>query len=148
MLNDGVERVEGAVAGLGGIVEGHVDHALNVDSDVVAGDGRLGIDVESPLPHVDAVGDVVDEGNGEVEAGVLDGVKLAEALDDLDLALGNDVEDGVRPPDGPGEVVGVVAVVRGAEGVESVRAGVGGSKGSKGRGSGGDGAGKGAGSQP
>jgi len=44
---------------------------------------------------------IVHEGNGEKVTGILNGIQLAEPLDDEALALRHDVEDGVGLGDGP-----------------------------------------------
>lgn len=72
-----------------------VQHAVQLEGDVVGRDGALARDLERLLLEALDVGDAVDEGDEDGEAGRQDPVELAHALDDPRRLLRHEPHDGV-----------------------------------------------------
>jgi hypothetical protein len=75
-----------------------VDDGVDLHGDVVASDDRLRLDLRDLLAQIDGGADRVEEGHDHVQPGVSALVEAAEALDQLDLLLRDDL-DGFRQHD-------------------------------------------------
>ena len=78
---DGPFRIFDAVTRLVRVDDSRVDGAVEVDVDVVFGNGRLGMNVDGRLLERPLVRDLVDDRNREAQARQGRVTKLAEALD-------------------------------------------------------------------
>ena len=88
-LRGGEQVVADAVGGLGGIHHLHVEDAVDRHGDVVLRDAFLRGNVDGLLLEGVLVGDLVEEGNENVEAGVEGAAVFAEALDYVRRLLGD-----------------------------------------------------------
>ena len=79
-----------------------VDDAVDGELGVVAGDADLAGHVQRDFFLGVLVGDAVEKGNEEVEAGFEDGAEFAEAFDDVGFLLGDDA-DGFESEDDDGD---------------------------------------------
>lgn len=70
-------------------------HTVKFERDIVGRDGALLGDLESHLLQALDVGDPVQEGDEDGQAGVEDAIELAHALDDPRRLLGHEADDGV-----------------------------------------------------
>ena len=82
VLDDGQQRPRRTVRGLERVLEAKVNSAADVDAHIVARRARGALDRDRQLSHVVHVANLVDERNGNKPAGLLNFVKLAEALRD------------------------------------------------------------------
>jgi len=81
--------------GLVGVEHARVQHAVELERDVVGGDGALAGDLEGVFLERLDVGDAVEEGDQEGQARLQDAVELAHALDDPGGLLGHEADDSV-----------------------------------------------------
>lgn len=103
-LGDGVVGVLDAVGGLEGVEDAGVQHAVEFEGDVVGGDGALGGDFHGVFFERLDVGDAVDDGDEDGEAGLEHAAEASHALDDPGRLLRDELDDGVGGEAGALEV--------------------------------------------
>ena len=103
-LRDGVVGVLNAVRGLVRVEDAGVQHAVELEGDVVGGDGALRGDFHGVFFQRLDVGDAVDDGHQDGETGLEDAAEASHALDDPCCLLGNELDDGVGGQAGALEV--------------------------------------------
>ena len=98
-LGDGHDVVARSVGGELGVGYLEVDDAVDGELGVVAGDADLAGHVQRDFFLGVLVGDAVEKGNEEVEAGFEDGAEFAEAFDDVGFLLGGPMQNGFESED-------------------------------------------------